>query len=319
MKKKILAVWLGAVMLLTLAGCGGSGNSSAIANYKMEEAMETTTASSTSASYGGGVVYEAAELEFADVTAPGTAETGSAVTQKLICTAYLEMETTEFDTAISALTELTEEYGGYFESTSVRKRGSGYRSAEYIIRVPAERYQAFLNQAGELCHETWRNTSQEDVTEYYYDTEGRLKTQKIKLERLQDLLTRAEDMEDIITIESAISETEQQIENLSGTLRHYDALVNYATITITLSEVYKLSNVEEVPDSFASRMSGAFADGLRSFWDNLEELAVSFAYSWMWWLLLVVVVVVVVRVVRKRKPKFPKMKKKKADDKADET
>ena len=31
-------------------------------------------------------------------------------------------------------------------------------------------------------------------------------------------------MEDIITIESAISETEQTIEDLSGTLRGYDAV-----------------------------------------------------------------------------------------------
>ena len=57
-------------------------------------------------------------------------------------------------------------------------------------------------------------------------------------------------MEDIITIESAISETEYQIESLSGTLRHYDALVDYATIHISLQEVYRLSNVEEPAESF---------------------------------------------------------------------
>ena len=59
---------------------------------------------------------------------------------------------------------------------------------------------------------TWRNTNLENITETYYDTAGRLKTQKIKLERLQKLLSQAENMEDIITIESAISETEWNIE-----------------------------------------------------------------------------------------------------------
>ena len=49
----------------------------------------------------------------------------------------------------------------------------------------------------------------------YYDNEARLTTQRTKLERLQELLSKAEAMEDIITIESAISETELQIEYLT--------------------------------------------------------------------------------------------------------
>ena len=54
-------------------------------------------------------------------------------------------------------------------------------------------------------------------------------------------------MEDIITIESAISETEYEIERLSGTKRHYDALVDYATVTLELREVYRLSGTEDAP------------------------------------------------------------------------
>ena len=117
-------------------------------------------------------------------------------------------------------------------------------------------------------------------------------------------------MEDIITIESAISETEQMIDDLSGTLRHYDGQVDYATVSISLSEVYKLSNVEEVPDSFMSRLGKAFTGGLADFADGLENFAVALAYGWMWLLILVVVVVAVVRVLRKRRRKA-----KKADDK----
>ena len=60
-------------------------------------------------------------------------------------------------------------------------------------------------------------------------------------------------MEDIITIESAISETEYEIERLSGTMRHYDALVDYATVTLELSEVYRLSGTEDAPKSFGDK------------------------------------------------------------------
>ena len=171
------------------------------------------------------------------------------------------------------------------------------------------------NQSGELWHETLRSTTQEDVSAAYYDTEGRLKTQQIKLERLQALLAKAEKMEDIITIESAISETEQTIDDLSGTLRRYDGKVDYATVYITLSEVYKLSTVEEVPDSFGTRLGTAFSQGLANFVDGLENLAVALAYGWLWVLVLAAVVFAAVRVVRKRRRTRRDAPEKKPDDK----
>lgn len=114
-------------------------------------------------------------------------------------------------------------------------------------------------------------------------------TQQTKLERLQNLLAQAENMEDIITIESAISDTELEIEQLTGTLRHYDSLVDFSTVYITLQEVYQLSNVEEPATSFGSRVGTAFASGWRGFVSTLESLAVALAYGWVWLLLLAVI------------------------------
>lgn len=307
MKRTWMAGLLTVVMLLTLTACGSS-----VTTAVKSEPMENAADCESSEDFGGDGI--SAESEAAD-----SSNGSSQISQKLICTAQLELETTEFDTAVSALADLTEQYEGYFENTTIYQRGNSYRSADYTIRVPIKNYELFLNRAGELCHETWRNTNQEDVTESYYDTQGRLKTQQIKLQRLQELLSKATDMKDIITIESAISETEWNIESLSGTLRHYDALVDYATVSINLNEVYKLSNVAEKPDSFGARMGDAFMGGLRNFGNTLENLAVAFAYSWIWWGLLVVIAVVLVRALKHRK--LPRMhwRKKKADDKQNET
>ena len=301
MKRKLFALALALLLVLSMAACGGSKSAeftaeapaaSADMAYPMEpgmaEEMGFDFSSTASSGTNGGAAYPAG--------------------QKLIRTAQMNLETTDFEKAVQGLTDLTEQMGGYFESSSVGKRSNG-RWADYTVRIPAEKYQSFLDQAGELCHETWRDTQQEDISERYYDTQGRLKTQQIKLERLQALLAKAENMEDIITIESAISETEQMIDDLSGTLRHYDGQVDYATVSISLSEVYKLSNVEEVPDSFMSRLGKAFTGGLADFADGLENFAVALAYGWMWLLILVVVAVAVVRVLRKRR------KAKKTDDK----
>ena len=216
--------------------------------------------------------------------------------------------------------------GGVLENRTVGGGSRGYRWADYTVRVPSAQFQGFLDQAGELAHVTWRNTNLENITETYYDTAGRLKTQQIKLERLQKLLSQAENMEDIITIESAISETEWNIEDLSGTLRHYDALVDFATINVHVSEVYKYSDTEELPENFGDRLSSAMSRGWHSFVNGMEDFAVALAYSWMWlilWAVIIVTAVVILRKIRRRsgmkKPLFKKKNDVKPDDKSGDT
>lgn len=313
MKKRIIGILLSlALISALLAACGGGGDMGAVSN---------------SAAPSGGAMadmampeapMDAAEMDYGSVgeSVPSMGQTESDALRdaKMIYTASLEMETTAFDEAVEGLGRLVREMDGYVENSSQRTGGSGYRWADYTVRVPAKNFQEFLSRAGELCHLTWRSESTENITEAYYDTAGRLKTQQIKLERLQELLSRAEAMEDIITIESAISETEYQIESLSGTLRHYDALVDYATVTVNLQEVYKLSSVEEAPDSFAARIGSAFTYGWAAFTSGMENLAVGLAYGWMWVVLLAAVLLLVFRVLRRRRRRFAPPDAEKTDD-----
>ena len=290
--------WMLALLLLLglLSGCGGSGNATA----SDDATTSADSADNGTASAGGsyGVWAETTE------ESGGTAEDGASdrlENAKMIYTARMEVETTGFDAADADLRTLVEVLGGYFEQAAVHDYGSGYRSGDYKVRIPADQFQPFLDQVGTLCHVTYQEQTSENVSEAYYDAESRLATQRTKLERLQNLLAQAENMEDIITIESAISDTELEIERLTGTLRQYDALVDYATVYLSLQEVYQLSNVEEPATSFASRMGAAFASGWRGFVGALESLAVALAYGWVWLLLLAAVGTVAGRLLWKRR------------------
>ena len=312
MKRKLFACFLAWTMILSLAACGASGNKSASSATTADSApMETEEGYfDTNGSYDDGADSGGSVLE----------------DQKIIYTGTLNLETTDFDGTAKAVTALADTLGGYLESSTVGNGGRSYRWAEYTVRVPAAQFQSFLDQAGNLAHVTWQNTDLQNITETYYDTEGRLKTQQIKLERLQKLLAQAENMEDIITIESAISETEWNIEDLSGTLRHYDALVDFATITVSLQEVYKYSDTEELPENFGDRLGSALSRGWHSFVDGMADFAVALAYNWMWiilWAVIIAAVVAVVRKVRRRNgTKLALFKRKtdtKPDDKSDHT
>lgn len=289
--------WLLTLLALLglLSGCGGGDTAAA------DTATSADTADNGTAASGGS--YGAwAETEVAEDS--GQAEDGASdrlENAKMIYTARMEVETTAFDTADADLRTLVEVLGGYFEQAAVHDYGSGYRSGNYKVRIPADQFQPFLDRVGTLCHVTYQEQTSENVSEAYYDAESRLATQRTKLERLQNLLAQAENMEDIITIESAISDTELEIERLTGTLRQYDALVDYATVYLSLQEVYQLSNVEEPATSFASRMGAAFASGWRGFVGALESLAVALAYGWVWLLLLAAVGTVAGRLLWKRR------------------
>ena len=319
MKRRLLVCFLAMTMLLSLTACGASSKTAASVDSSANDHPAESPAVTEEKGY-----FDADTNGYDD---EGQDSGGGVLeNQKIIYTGDINLETTEFDETVKALAALAEVKGGYLESSTVGGGSRGYRWADYTVRVPSAQFQGFLDQAGELAHVTWRNTNLENITETYYDTAGRLKTQQIKLERLQKLLAQAENMEDIITIESAISETEWNIEDLSGTLRHYDALVDFATINVHVSEVYKYSDTEELPENFGDRLSSAMSRGWHSFVNSMEDFAVALAYSWMWlilWAVIIAAAVVILRKIRRRsgmkKPLFKKKNDVKPDDKSGDT
>ncbi|MBO5121811.1 MAG: DUF4349 domain-containing protein [Oscillospiraceae bacterium] len=316
--KKFLALLLALTLALMLVGCGAS-------KAPMEDAaMDMVTSDDAAMDMGfdaGGAPMEDFKEEaeyqsgaFEEYTS--TTDGNKLKDVKMVYTANMDLQTLSFDKADADISALVEEMGGYFEQRSISNRSSGYRYAEYTVRVPAEKFNDFCSQMGTLCHLVYKNESADNITESYYDTQSRLVTAQTKLERLQELLRRAESMEDIITIESAISETEWTIENLTGTLRTYDSLVGYSTVYMSLSEVYELAGQGQAPVTFGDRLGESFLDGLKAIGRTAQNFAVWLAYSWFWLLIVVVIVIVVIRTIRRRKngkPLFRLKKKAKTD------
>jgi len=300
MKRRYVALALALVLALGLAGCGAKNSSGSYASTTTSTGSgyargESVTADSA---YWGGV-QNAPDPSPAEPNYAGKSNTQSTLPEgvKMIYTANLEMQSTEFDRAVDDIAKLVAQLGGYFEQRSVQDYSSGYRYANYTVRVPSAQFQPFLNQVGTLCHVLSATDNAQDITESYYDTDSRLKTAQTKLARLQELLAKADNMSDIITIESAISDTEYQIENLSGTLRHYDALVDYSTIYLSLREVVKLTDTEQPPETFGERFARSFRDGLEDFGEAMEDFAVWLAYHWLGLLVFLAVAFLVIRAI----------------------
>ena len=313
--KKLLSILLALTLLLSLSACGSASMNSA--DKPAESPMATSPALDLKEEMGFDSMT-GGSVEMPTMPAPSPEEPSSSLPEnvKMIYRGYLYLESTEFDAAIAGLGQLVTQMGGYFESSELNNY-SPYRHAFYVVRVPSAKYQSFCSSVGDLAQLNSQRHTTENVSEAYYDTESRLVTQRTKLERLQELLAKADKMEDIITLESAIAETELQIEYLTGSLRKYDALVDYATVEISLEEVYQLSEQEQPVVGFGAKLAEAFKTGTSRFVNDLESFALRFARNWVsrliWLVIWIVVIVLVIRWLRKgKKPTFSRKKKEQA-------
>ncbi len=315
MKRKVCAIWL-AALLLMLAGCGG-GNSAfkGASNGAMADSMAASSA--PAAEWDGGEYWDMGNVEAPYAPEPdmpmGEAQGGSIYQNpgaKLIRRAEFNIQTEQFDQSVQALNQLVADCGGYFEMASVYGGGSrdvnATRWGEYTVRVPAEKYDQFFNSAGDLGYVTNRTESSEDVGEQYYDTEARLKTQRTKQERLLALLEKAETMEDIISLENALSDVEYQIEQYSSTLNRYDALIGFATFNVYLHEVGRVTQEVGETASLGARMAAGFQSSFRGLIQGGRDFLIWTSYNIFLLVLLAAVAAVAVAVGKRELKKIRK-------------
>lgn len=287
-----LAGLLLALSLLT--GCGGSADTTAASNGTSESAP-AQAADTLGFSGEAGAVAEAADPDAAS-------DSSAALTEaKLIYTADLSAETTRFEQAAADVEALTAQSGGYIEHSSTSGT-AGDRLAFYTLRIPQEQYHTFLDQVGNLCSITHKQEDIQDISEQYFDRETRLTAQTTKRDRLLALLEQATEMDDIISLENALAEVQTEIESLTGALRKYDSLVNFSTITLSLSEVRALSAVAADP-SFSSELKLAFVNGCHGLVGFLRGLLLAAASAWPLILIAGIAAVVCVKVLRRRRAK----------------
>lgn len=303
MKKRMTGLIAACMAAVIMAGCGAADN------YSTSSAMSASSTESGSyydsdfASIGGNY-YETTEEKMTD------AESGQVWSdRKLIRNVDLDVETKEYDAAISILETRIQELGGYIENMDSYNGSSysGYRSLRYAnltIRIPQENLNLFLNEVSDICNVVRRSDSVDDVTLTYVDMESRRDALQTEYTRLLELLEQAETLEDVLTIEDRLTTVRYQLESMESQLRAMDNQVEYSTVYLYISEVKELTPVEMEEETAWQRISEGFMNSLRGIGHGLSEFGIWFLIhipQLVIWAAVIAVVVLLVKRHRKKK------------------
>lgn len=224
--------------------------------------------------------------------------------RKIIYTSDYRIQTNEFDKAISALENLCEKYGAYYQSANCRGTAEkANRNGSYTVRVPVQNYNAFKEEAGSIGTVIQSSENNQDVTENYFDTEARLESAKLREERLLEILKTADTLDNVLLLEAELANVRYEIESFSGKLRKYDSLISYSTIDFNISEVIKPVEIQKAPETFGQRLSLALYNGFNDFGETIQDIAVELSYnlpSIIIFIVFVVVLIIVIKVIIKK-------------------
>ena len=316
MKKRLSLILAILLVVLCITGCGASA--------KNEAAYDT--------GFYGGVTEDAMDMEVSYApSSPTAGGAGSALisgvqvdmSEKIIYTAYANIETIDFEGSVENVYGLLDQYNAFIEYSYITGKSystefyghQSYRVAEFTIRVPREYYSALTSSLDTLGNVISINSSVDNITSQYIDTESRLETYRIEEDRLLAMLEKATTVEEMIAIEARLSEVRYNIESLTSQLKNWDNKVNYSTVTIYINEVKELTIQVPVQRTYWQEIGDGLKNtfnGIGRFFKNFFKfIIVNFPVI----VILAVIAAAIITLFRKAKRKAPRIKN---TDKTDE-
>lgn len=174
-------------------------------------------------------------------------------TRKIIKNGNVSLKAVDVQNKIQEITALTEQNGGYVESSYVDNivqpivmeapqdtkiaRETTTMIANMTIKVPAEKFAGSFQTIIGMGKLVNQNSSNSDVTLQYRDIEARVTNLKVQEKHLQEIMTKATTVEDTLKVEVELNRVRTEIDIMTGNLKDWDQLVEYSTIYINMTEV----------------------------------------------------------------------------------
>ncbi|MFD6989445.1 DUF4349 domain-containing protein [Streptomyces sp. NPDC059943] len=192
---------------------------------------------------------------------------GDAVDEKfakthVIRTATLSVEVKSVTKALAKARTVALDAGGVVEDETTERIDDTHVASNVVLRVPEGEYDSVLTELAGTGKLLARSANAKDVTEQVVDVNSRIATQRASVNRVRKLMDQAEDITDVVALESQLNTRQSELEALLAKQASLADRTTMATITLDLSEVAK-----EEKDSGDG--DPGFLDALGGGWDAL--------------------------------------------------
>jgi len=131
---------------------------------------------------------------------------------------------------------MVQEAGGYVERSS----GSSDGNVQLEARVPAVQLDRLMDSVAGLGKERRRRLTGADVTDQYTDLEARLRSNIALRDRMQQLLSRAATLEEVLTLEKQIARLQSDIDALQARIDQLKSRTELASLAVDLERKHVL-------------------------------------------------------------------------------
>ncbi len=161
-------------------------------------------------------------------------------------------------------------YRPEMEGQAPSDTNAGPLQAYVTIRVPAGRYQAFIDAAAKLGRVLFQSENTEDVTQQHVDLKARLDNLRVEERRLRQFFAKAKNVTEMLKIEAELSRVRGEIESMAAQVAYLERQAAMATVTIELSEPKALVR----PTGTDWGVGKAFTDSVRAFVNTMNVLII---------------------------------------------
>jgi len=308
--------------MLTLTGCpagGSSSNASAVSAVSSDSynGLEYSNSYSAGNSYfKSGGTFEESYVETGDDYSDSdsdsnvvTEDTGVIDTEMLIYRGNVRIKTENFAESVAAFKADIKALGGFIESQDLDTGLNMYDTRRdlqefvAVVRIPSSAFHDVMDGAskyGKIIHST---TEVENIAQEYASTSASLEVYETKRKRYLELMSRAENMSDMVELEREVTNIESQIASYKSALSVMDTDVAYSTLTVTISN--RIDDLEVADDTFISRLSKAFKDSFRWFVTFIENVIIWVVLYWWYIALLIVLIILIKKWIKRYNAKHP--------------
>ncbi len=221
-------------LAVPLAACSGGTSTSE------SSAGGSTAGGDAGSAAGGSEGDEAAAPEAALADEDAAGGTGEAagraepMQRAVVSTGRLDLRTDDVDRARLQAMRLVRGWGGLVadEETSSDEGEAAYTTM--TLRVPSARFATAMTELAELGEVRDQSRAAEDVTTEVVDVAARLRAQERSVRRIEQLLAEAEDLGDVIAIESDLARRQADLDSLKSQQAYLDDQTSLSTISLSL-------------------------------------------------------------------------------------